>query len=127
MRDSGLWHALLRIRTHKDLLGQFKVGSSWEGFAIEQLIASAKEGEFYYWSTHAGAELDLLWIVRGRRYGFEIKAASGPPMTKSLRIAKADLKLRKAFIVSAGDQRYAVAEDVEVVPLREAVAKLADL
>ena len=59
-------HALLNLKTMKDLEGHPKLGASWEGFVLQEVIlrlgARRKEGTF--WATHAGAELDLL-VVRG--------------------------------------------------------------
>ena len=96
-----------------------KLGASWEGFALEQLLSVARGGDAYYWGTHAGAELDLLLLHKGRRFGFEFKYSDAPVMTKSLHVAIADLRLDQAWIVYPGNERYAVHDKVEVVPLAE--------
>jgi hypothetical protein len=120
VRDSGLLHALLGVETREDLLGHPRLGASWEGFALEQVLAVAGDREAYFWGTHSGAELDLVLIRRGRRYGVEIKYADAPGMTRSLHVALEDLGLERAFIVYPGSARYRVHEKVEVVPLAEA-------
>ena len=121
VRDSGLLHALLGLTTWEELATHPKLGASWEGFALEQLLALAPDADAYFWGTHAGAELDLMLIHRGQRYGFEFKYSDAPTVTKSLRIALADLNLNGAWIVYPGKERYRVHERVEVIPLQEAL------
>jgi len=127
LRDSGLLHALLALSRREDLETHPKYGASWEGFALEQVLAAAGSGQAFFWGTHAGAELDLLLIRRGRRYGVEFKAGDAPGMTKSLRIAIEDLQLQRAWIVYPGKQSYRVDERVEVMPLDELTQKVARL
>ncbi len=117
LRDSGLLHALLGVSSWPDLLGHPKFGASWEGFAVEQILQRTRVRQAFFWGTHAGAELDLLLMINGLRVGIEIKAAASPVMTRSLAIARADLKLDRAFIVHPGASRYPVAPGVEAVPL----------
>ena len=125
VRDSGLLHALLGIETREDLLGHPRLGASWEGFAIEQVLAAAGEENAYFWGTHAGAELDLLLFRKGRRIGVEVKYADAPSMTRSLHVALQDLDLARALIVYPGSERYRVHAKVEVVPVAEAQRLLA--
>ena len=127
VRDGGLLHALLGLGSWAELETHPKLGASWEGFAVEQVLALAHGAEAYFWATHAGAELDLLLIHRGRRYGVEFKYADAPAMTKSLHIALADLKLDWAWIVYPGSEGYAVHEKVEVVPLAEVPRRLGSM
>jgi predicted AAA+ superfamily ATPase len=118
VRDSGLLHSLLGIRNRDALLGHPKAGASWEGFCLEQVLQHVAGGaEAYYWGTHAGAELDLVLFCHGRRYGVEFKHADAPVMTKSLRIALEDLKLKCAWIVYPGKDSYPLHERVRVCPL----------
>jgi predicted AAA+ superfamily ATPase len=117
--DSGMLHALLNIRTHDDLMGSPKVGASWEGYAIGQVARRLSAGpeECFFWATHQNAELDLL-IVRGRRrLGFEMKLAEAPTVTKSMRIAMADLKLDRLDVIHAGKETYPMAEGIRAVSL----------
>lgn len=123
VRDSGLLHALLAVGAQDELEAHPKYGASWEGFALEQVLGVAGQHDAYFWGTHGGAELDLLLVRGGRRYGVEFKCADAPTMTKSLHVALADLKLERAWVVYPGNVRYAVHERVEALPLAE-VAEL---
>jgi len=117
--DSGLLHALLGIRSRHELERHPKLGASWEGFAIGCVIRQlrARPEECFFWSTHAGAELDLL-VVRGRqRLGFEIKRTSAPTHTRSMHVALADLRLRRLDVVHAGEHGFALAPKVRALPL----------
>lgn len=124
VRDSGILHTLLGIGSEEALFGHPKVGASWEGFALEQILSLAPDAEAYFWGTHGGAELDLLVLHGGRRYGVEFKCADAPGMTKSLHVALRDLSLDRAWIVHPGEGRYPVHEKVEAIPLAEAVRTL---
>jgi predicted AAA+ superfamily ATPase len=119
VRDSGLLHSLLGIRTRRDLLSHPKLGASWEGHALEQTLALCGSNDSYYWGTHNGAELDLLLFRGGKSYGVEFKVADGPTMTRSLHVALADLGLERAWIVHPGDKRYPVHDRVEALPLKD--------
>jgi hypothetical protein len=101
IRDSGLLHALLDIRDEKQLQVHPKLGSSWEGFALEEIIKEhhATAAECYFWATQAGAELDLLMIKEGKKIGFEFKYTDAPKITTSMRIAIETLKLDHLYVV----------------------------
>lgn len=117
LADSGLLHALLQIGTLDELLGHPKVGASWEGFAMQEVVAhlGARPEECFFWSTHTGAEIDLL-IVRGnRRLGFEFKHSSQPVSTPSMRIALADLRLDSLVVVHAGKDSFPMGDGVRAV------------
>lgn len=118
IRDSGLLHQLLGIRTLPDLLSHPKCGASWEGYVIEEIISIVQPDEVYFWATHAGAELDLLLFKDGRRFGVEIKRADAPRLTPSMRTALEDLRLDRLLVIYPGDRRYPLAERAEVVPLQ---------
>lgn len=124
VRDSGLLHALLSLGSAAELSAHPKLGASWEGFAIEQVLCLAGSRDAFYWGTHAGAELDLLIFRGSRRYGVEFKYGDAPTMTKSLHAALADLNLEKAYIVYPGQETYPVHERVQVVPLADIAARL---
>ena len=117
VRDSGLLHALLSVEDRLQLAGHPKHGASWEGFALEQTLSAAGTRQTFFWGTHSGAELDLMLLHRGKRYGVEFKCADAPVMTKSLHIALQDLKLEGAWIVYPGQESYPVHEKVRVCPL----------
>lgn len=127
LRDSGLLHALWGVTTRHDLLGRPELGASWEGFATESILGVTRRADAWFWSTTAGAELDLMLIRGGKRRGYEFKAADAPAMTKSLHIALVDLKLDGARIVYPGTRRYRVHPRVEVLPLSDAIAEAAAL
>lgn len=115
--DSGLLHSLLGIAQRHDLERHPKVGASWEGFALEQIVAhtGARPEEVYFWATHQGAELDLL-VVRGvHRRGYELKRADAPRLTPSMRIAHAELKLESLDVVYPGDDIYPLADGIRAV------------
>ena len=119
IRDSGLLHTLLQLHSADDLLSHPKLGASWEGFAMEQILAAFGTRDAYFWATHAGAELDLMLIVHGRRYGFEFKVADAPGTSRSMRTALADLGLEHLWIVYPGREGYELDQRISVLPLRE--------
>ena len=119
VRDTGLLHELLELPSSGALAGHPKVGASFEGFAIEQLIASANLRSTYFWSTHGGAELDLLVIAGGKRYGFEFKYADAPGTTRSMRIAMQDLNLTQLWVVYPGDEAYDLDDRISVLPVAD--------
>jgi len=117
VRDTGLLHELLGIEDHSALLHHPKLGASWEGFAIEQVLATEPHSEASFWATHQGAEIDLLLRRRGKLYGVECKRVDAPRVTPSIRIALDDLGLERVAIVYPGTRRFALADRVEAVPL----------
>ena len=117
VRDSGLLHSLLGITNRRDLEYHPKVGASWEGYAVEEVLKSFRPDEAYYWATYNGAELDLLVFKNGRRIGIECKRADAPVMTRSMRTALADLKLDHLYVLYPGDKAYTLGKKVEVAPL----------
>ncbi len=123
LRDSGLLHRLLGITDRDALLSHPKLGASWEGFALEQVLAACGQEDTYFWGTHNGAELDLVLFRRGKAWGVDFKVSDGPQMTKSLQVALSDLKLERAWIVHAGSKRYPVHDRVDALPL----GKIGDL
>jgi hypothetical protein len=122
IRDSGLLHALLGVSDERTLLGHPKLGASWEGFALEQILARLPYAECFFWATQAGAELDLLVLVGGRRLGFEFKVADAPTLTRSMAIAWNDLGLDRLLVVSPACRPYRLAPGIEVMPLADAIA-----
>jgi uncharacterized protein len=119
LRDTGLLHQLLGIGSEKALLNHPKVGASWEGLVLEQVLMSEAHDEAYFWATHQGAEVDLILRRGDRLLGVECKRADAPRLTPSMRIALSDLGLERIAVVYPGSKRYPVAERVEAVPLAE--------
>ena len=126
VRDSGLLHRLLDVGTRTELERHPKVGASWEGFVIENLVHAlrADERQCYFWATHSGAEIDLIVHRGGRLRGFEVKRTSSPAVTRSMRSAAADLDLRSLDVIHAGDETFPLARGVRAVA---AVRMLDDL
>lgn len=121
LADSGLLHSLLGIAGQDALESHPKVGASWEGFVIREIIArfDAQPEECFFWATHAGAELDLL-IVRGReRLGFEIKRTTAPRVTPSMRSALDDLALDRLTVVHAGLHAFPLGERIVALPFAQ--------
>jgi predicted AAA+ superfamily ATPase len=127
VRDSGLLHALLGLKTDAELMGHPKAGSSWEGFVIEQVLGLLRTQEGYFWATYQGAELDLMVTIRGKRYGFEMKMSDSPTMTKSMQIAMEDLKLERIFAVHPGSRSYPVEKRAEALSILELPQRLLNL
>ncbi len=123
VRDTGLLHRLLGIDSLKNLLTHPKMGASWEGFVMEQVLATQPYDEAYFWATHQGAEMDLVLVYQGELYGIEFNRRDAPRMTPSIRIAQQDLGLKRVFVLYPGVKRDKIADDVEVVP----VAALAEM
>ena len=119
LRDSGLLHSLLTLSDHHALTAHPKVGASWEGFVIEQTLLTLRPKDAYFWSTHQGAEIDLLLIHEGKRYGIEVKYSESPKVTKSIRIALNDLSLERVWVVYPGANAYPVEEAITVLPLAD--------
>lgn len=129
VRDSGLLHTLLNLGTQRDVEGHPKLGASWEGFIVDQIVQrlNAQPNETFYWRTHLGAELDLL-IVRGRmRLGFEVKRTSAPSITPSMRSALQDLKLKSLTVIHAGDESFPLSEKIDALSCGDLVKRLQPL
>lgn len=129
LSDAGLLHTLLNLPTLDDLEGHPKVGASWEGFALNEVIArlGANREECFFWATHAGAELDLL-IVRGNaRLGFEFKRTLSPKLTPSMRTALEDLGLDRIHVVYPGEESWPISERIGALPIRAIWTELAPL
>jgi len=129
LSDSGLLHALLGLRDRIDVLGHPRVGASFEGFAIEEILAAlgASADEAYFWRTHAGAELDLL-VVRGRRrLGFEVKLTDAPRRTRSMTSAAETLGLDELVVVHAGTASYPIGENMRAVPVSRVWTEISPL
>lgn len=124
LRDSGILHALLQIPDRQILLGHPKLGASWEGFVIEQILNITNDREASFWATHSGAEIDLLLQVPGGSLGIEVKWTDAPAVTRSMRQAQTDLKLTRLLVVHAGVHRSFLADGIEALPLDAALEEI---
>jgi len=129
VRDSGLVHALLGIKTYNDLAGHPVAGTSWEGFAIENLIQAAPESTVAsFYRTAAGAEIDLLLEIRGQGlWAIEIKRSLAGRPEKGFYIACKDLKPDRRFVVNAGNGHYPIDAEITAIGLHDIAAMLAAL
>ena len=121
VRDSGLLHALLGVADHVGLMGHPKLGASWEGFAIEQILTRLPRTDAWFWGTQGGAELDLFVQPGGKRVGFELKFADAPKMTKSLASALKDLRLDSLIVVKPSGSDYQLSPEIKVMSLKSAL------
>jgi uncharacterized protein len=124
IRDTGLLHALLGLPSFRSLEGHPKLGAAWEGFVIEELLLVVGERGAYFWATQSGAELDLLLLVEGARYGVEVKYGDAPGITKSMRIALEDLGLQHLFVVYPGREDFDLDKRITVLSLQQIRARL---
>ena len=127
--DSGVLHALLGLTTREQIVSHPKVGASWEGFVVQQIIhlLAAHPEQCFHWSTHSGAQLDLLVVAGNRRYGFEVERTEAPRRTPSMRSAVETLGLERLDVVHAGPDRYALAPDIRALPAAQLVRELRPL
>jgi len=117
--DSGVFHALAGIRSHMDLLMHPKLGASWEGFALEEILRWHQPDDAYFYAVHSGCELDLLMFLRGRKVGVEFKRADAPKLTRSMQTVLADLDLDELWVIYPGTRSYPLGEKIKVLPLEE--------
>lgn len=116
-RDTGILHSLLSLEDFHAISGHPQVGASWEGFALEQVLAMVRPSDVYYWATYSGAELDLFMIRNGIRVGIEFKYSDAPRKTKSMGMAIESLSLDRLFIVYPGEQSWPVDDTISVCSL----------
>lgn len=120
-RDSGLFHTLCGIHASADLLTHPKLGASWEGFALEEIVQAHQPDHVWFYAIHSGSELDLLMETRGRRIGVEFKRADAPRATRSMHLAMADTGVDELWVVYPGTRSYALDDRITVRPLHECI------
>lgn len=120
-RDSGLLHALLAIEDYKSLQTYPKLGASWEGFALEQVIQqlNLKEDQIFFWGVHTGAELDLVFNKKGKMWGVEVKYNEAPIITKSMESAISELSLSHLWVIYPGKKNYKLSTKISVVSIED--------
>lgn len=129
LADSGVLHTLLGLNERQDLERHPKIGASWEGFGIAQVVErlGARPEECFFWATHAGAELDLLVLRGRRRLGFEFKRTTAPEVTRSMRVALQDLGLASLDVVHAGEHTFPLDRRVRAISLARILSDLEPL
>jgi predicted AAA+ superfamily ATPase len=126
LADSGILHTLLGLGSLADVEAYPKLGASWEGFVIAQVVnrLEVTPHECFFWATHAGAELDLL-VVRGqKRQGFEVKRSTAPTVTPSMKAAMSDLRLDRLFVIHAGEHSFDMGKGIRGIALRHLLDEL---
>ena len=120
-RDTGILHALFFLEDKKDVLSHPKLGASWEGFALEEVIRSAqlREEEAFFWGVHTGGEVDLVFNKNGKLFGVEVKYTQAPALTPSMRFAMQELSLKHLWVVYPGKESYPLSRNVTVVSLAD--------
>ena len=118
------WHRLLGIAAMEQMVTHPKLGASWEGFALEQIIrlSGADEQEVFFWGVYNQAELDLLVFRKGWRMGYEVKYSDAPRVTTSQTQALELLGLESLKVVIPGDADYPLADKIRVAGLNRIVA-----
>lgn len=129
VEDSGLLHVLLGIESGDDLAGHPKVGASWEGFLIKEIVErlNAWPEECFFWATHTGAEVDLLIVSGQRRLGFEVKRTTAPRLTPSMTTVLKDLDLEKLDVLHAGERTFSLAPKVRAVAASDLLERIEPL
>ncbi|HET6374034.1 MAG TPA: DUF4143 domain-containing protein, partial [Candidatus Polarisedimenticolia bacterium] len=129
LTDSGLLHTLLDLDSPASLERHPRVGASWEGFILEQVILrlGVRPEEVYFWATHAGAELDLLVTRGSTRIGFEIKRTDAPRVTRSMKSAQETLKLKKLYVIHAGSVSFDLGRHVRAVAAADLLEEIRPL
>ncbi|KPK33683.1 MAG: hypothetical protein AMS24_00440 [Chlamydiae bacterium SM23_39] len=119
-RDSGIFHLLLGATNRSSLLTNPKLGTSWEGFALEEIIRYHRADNFdcYFWATHSHAELDLIIFKNNKKLGFEFKYTDSPNLTKSMSIAMQDLKLDNLTLIYPGIKSFVLSDNIKAEGLQ---------
>jgi hypothetical protein len=128
-RDSGLLHTLMSIRHEQDLVHHPRLGASWEGFALEQVLShlQLREEEVFFWALHSGGELDLLFQAKGKLWGVEFKYTDAPTIGRSMRSALQELDLAHLWIIYPGDETYPLDRSITVAGLNNLKMTFADI
>ena len=126
LADSGLVHGLLGLQDGDQIEGHPKVGASWEGFVLDQLLThlGIEWRDAYFWATHAGAELDLLVFQGGERVGFEIKRTATPSTSRSMHAAIQTLSLSGLYVIHAGSDTFPLKENIRAVAFRDLLTEV---
>lgn len=127
-RDSGIFHTLLGTNTKEEIYHHPKLGASWEGFALEEIIRAHKVSseECFFWAVHEQAELDLMLHLKGKRVGFEFKWADAPVLTKSMITALETLQLEKCYLVYPGTKSFPLAQNIFAIGLEKYLDEIKD-
>lgn len=126
IRDSGLTHALLNLTSLDDLLGHPVVGTSWEGFVLENLLSVLPTGVTpWFYRTSAGAAVDLVIEKNSKeKYAVEIKRSQAPTVSKGFHLGCEDIKATKRYIVYPGKERFPITKEITAIPILDMMNEL---
>lgn len=122
LRDTGLLHALLSLENPHAVMGHPKVGASWEGFALEQVLSLLQPREAWFWTTYSGGEVDLIFDKGGKRYGIEFKFSEAPKVPATTRRHVEALGLEHLWIVCPCPRPFEVHDSVSVTNIEHVAA-----
>lgn len=128
LRDSGLLHQLLGIRDLEGLLAYPRMGASWEGFVIENILAQLPDGaRASFFRSVAGAEIDLLLELPGhpRPWAVEIKRGRAPRLERGFHHAREDVNPERCLVVCGTDEPYSMGNGIEALGLAAVLGLLA--
>ena len=122
-RDSGIYHSMLTLKDKRSLLSHPKLGASWEGFALEQVLNHFKieSEDAYFWAVHEQGELDLFFQKNGKRIGVEFKFTSSPMVTPSMSFAIENLNLDLLICIHSGEKKFKLAKKIEALGLNDLI------
>lgn len=125
-RDLGIFHSLLGIEDDEALFNSSKLGASWEGFALEEIIRyhQAEPEDCFFWAIQSGSEIDLLIAKNNQLLAFEFKFSSTPKITKSMRTAIDILELNQLQIIIPGNAEYYLDKDIKVNGLENYISNM---
>ncbi len=128
LRDSGILHTLLQIPDFEALLGNPKLGDSWEGFVVENIVSALPVAvQPYFYRTSAGAEIDLLLDFGQETWAIEIKKTTAPKLSKGFYLACEDLKPARKYVIYGGDETFGLTKDITAIPLATLMDEISDL
>jgi len=127
VRDTGLLHQLLQIRTFNDLLGHPVFGASWEGLVVENVCSSVLNAEFSFFRSATGEEMDLIVQKNGRVVAIECKASTAPQIAQGFWNAVDIIRPDRTFVVAPVERKYEIHENVDVVNLGDLLLSLYDI
>ena len=117
IRDSGILHALLEINNFNDLLSHPSLGSSWEGFMIENILSELPNWNGYFYRTSSGNEIDLILTKGKNKIAIEFKSSSAPIASKGFYVALKDLNIKNAFIIAPVNDLYEIKQNIKISSL----------
>ncbi|MCL1947096.1 MAG: DUF4143 domain-containing protein, partial [Chitinivibrionia bacterium] len=129
-RDNGILHYLLNIKNFEELFSHPDYGTSFESFAIEQILSGInldKKFEAYFYRSHQGEEIDLVLDNQKELVAIEIKSSSAPQIPKGFYIALKDLKIKRSFVVAPIERSYPAGENTFVCGVEECIANLQNI